>query len=219
MRREERAAELQRDERERDEREREARLQLQREERAAELQREERPYFHSETYPASPPESTNTESVPSNSEILNDLHTYLQDRNSASLIRILKEHQKLFSDDPQECNVVQHDIQLLPDTRPIRQPFYRISPSKKEWASPCILVPKPQDRQALAAIKLKLELAKIEREQQKEALQIKEREAALKKEEQERKAALKKEEQKCETALKKEEQEREAALKECEAVL
>ncbi|XP_069191745.1 putative uncharacterized protein DDB_G0271982 [Procambarus clarkii] len=47
------------------------------------------------------------------------------------------------------------------------------------------------DRHALAAIKLKLELAKIEREQQKEALQIKREEAALKKEEQEREAALK----------------------------
>ncbi|XP_069160810.1 trichoplein keratin filament-binding protein-like [Procambarus clarkii] len=59
------------------------------------------------------------------------------------------------------------------------------------------------DKHALAAIKLKLELANIERQQQKEALQIREREAALKKEE----AALRKEE------------EREMALKEHEAAL
>ncbi|XP_069189234.1 uncharacterized protein [Procambarus clarkii] len=59
------------------------------------------------------------------------------------------------------------------------------------------------DKHALAAMKLKLELAKIEREQQ-EALQIREREAALRKEEQE-----------CEVALK----ERAAALKEREATL
>ncbi|XP_069157058.1 myb-like protein X [Procambarus clarkii] len=62
------------------------------------------------------------------------------------------------------------------------------------------------DKHALAAMKLKLELAKIEREQlqehaayEKESLQRREREAALKKEE----AALKKEER--EMALKKEE--------------
>ncbi|XP_069181876.1 uncharacterized protein [Procambarus clarkii] len=53
------------------------------------------------------------------------------------------------------------------------------------------------DKHVLAAIKLKLELANIERQQQKEALQIKECEMALKKEE----AALRKEEREQEAAL------------------
>ncbi|XP_069190848.1 uncharacterized protein [Procambarus clarkii] len=57
------------------------------------------------------------------------------------------------------------------------------------------------DKNALTAIKLKLELAKIEWEQQKEALQMREREAALRKEEQEREAAIKKEQQQREMAL------------------
>ncbi|XP_069183642.1 glutamic acid-rich protein-like [Procambarus clarkii] len=65
------------------------------------------------------------------------------------------------------------------------------------------------DRHDLTTMKLKLELAKIEREQQKEALQqqkealqMKEREAALRKEKQEREAAIKKEQQEREVALK-----------------
>ncbi|XP_069179087.1 U2 small nuclear ribonucleoprotein auxiliary factor 35 kDa subunit-related protein 2-like [Procambarus clarkii] len=71
------------------------------------------------------------------------------------------------------------------------------------------------DKHALAAIKLKLELANIERQQQKEALQIRERKMTLKKEE----AALRKEEQEREAAIKKEQQEREVALKEREMAL
>ncbi|XP_069166099.1 coiled-coil domain-containing protein 42 like-2-like [Procambarus clarkii] len=80
----------------------------------------------------------------------------------------------------------------------------------KNDSSICITRP-DKDRHALAAMKLNLELAKIEREQQtealqqqKEALQIKKEESALKKEEQEREAALKKEEQEREAALQRE---------------
>ncbi|XP_069194282.1 uncharacterized protein [Procambarus clarkii] len=71
------------------------------------------------------------------------------------------------------------------------------------------------DKHALEAMKLKLELAKLEREQQTEALQMREREAALRKEEQEREAALAKEalhRKEREAALRKEEREQEATL-------
>ncbi|XP_069172563.1 coiled-coil domain-containing protein 42-like [Procambarus clarkii] len=71
------------------------------------------------------------------------------------------------------------------------------------------------DRHALTTIKLKLELAKIEREQQKDALQIRKEEAAIKEEEQERESALKKEQQEREVALK----EHEMALKKEETAL
>ncbi|XP_069166996.1 centrosome-associated protein CEP250-like [Procambarus clarkii] len=82
------------------------------------------------------------------------------------------------------------------------------------------------DKPDLATMKLKLELAKIEREQQREAAAIrkeeKEREAAIRKEEKEREAALAKEAlqlRKEEAALRKEEQEREIALKERETAI
>ncbi|XP_069175668.1 putative uncharacterized protein DDB_G0271982 [Procambarus clarkii] len=67
------------------------------------------------------------------------------------------------------------------------------------------------DWHALAAMKLKLELAKIEREQQKEALQQQKEALQIKKDE----AAIKKEEQECEAALEKEalqRKEREVAI-------
>ncbi|XP_069168747.1 uncharacterized protein [Procambarus clarkii] len=43
------------------------------------------PYIHSETFPASPPESTDKESALSNSKILNDLPKCFQDNNRAPL--------------------------------------------------------------------------------------------------------------------------------------
>ncbi|XP_069191041.1 uncharacterized protein [Procambarus clarkii] len=125
------------------------------------------PYFHSETFPAFPPECTDSESVPSNSEILTDLPRYFQDPHSAPLVKVFKKHLELLKDDPQEVTVVQHDIKLLPGTTPICQPFYRIRQQKKEamlaevrylldhglatpcespWVSPCILVPKPHSK-------------------------------------------------------------------------
>ncbi|XP_069174701.1 uncharacterized protein [Procambarus clarkii] len=63
----------------------------------------------------------------------------------------------------------------------------------------------------LATMKLKLELAKLKREQQQEAIHMKEREVALAKEA----LQLRKEE----AAIRKEEQEREAALRERETVI
>ncbi|XP_069191704.1 trichohyalin-like [Procambarus clarkii] len=78
------------------------------------------------------------------------------------------------------------------------------------------------DKHDLATMKLKLELAKLEREQQQEVIHMREREAALKKDEQEREAVLAKEAlqlREREAAIRKEEQEREAALKEREAAI
>ncbi|XP_069177613.1 uncharacterized protein [Procambarus clarkii] len=69
---------------------------------------------------------------------------------------------------------------------------------------PQINIPTFSDKHDLATMKLKIELAKLEREQQQAALQMKEGEAAIKREEQEREADLK---------------ERELALKECETTI
>ncbi|XP_069181149.1 trichohyalin-like [Procambarus clarkii] len=85
----------------------------------------------------------------------------------------------------------------------------------------------------LATMKLKLELAKLERKQPQSSLQMRKEETAIKKEDQEREAALReieaalrereaairKEEKERKAALRKEEQEREAALKEREVAL
>ncbi|XP_069167682.1 uncharacterized protein [Procambarus clarkii] len=68
------------------------------------------------------------------------------------------------------------------------------------------------DKTDLATLKLKLELAKIEREQQREALEQQERAAAIRRDEQEREAALRRDEQEREAALRREEHEREVAL-------
>ncbi|XP_037776259.1 uncharacterized protein LOC119573219 [Penaeus monodon] len=71
------------------------------------------------------------------------------------------ENQKCW--DEGKCNVIKHDIELVPGTLPIRQAPYRLNPEKKQqmreevnyllqnglavpssspWASPCLLVPK-----------------------------------------------------------------------------
>ncbi|XP_069158983.1 uncharacterized protein [Procambarus clarkii] len=90
------------------------------------------PYLHSETFPASPPECPDSESVPSNSEILKDLPWYFQEPHSAPLVKVFNQHLELFNDNLQECTVVQHDIKLLPGTTPICQSFYCIGQQKKE---------------------------------------------------------------------------------------
>ncbi|XP_068229909.1 uncharacterized protein [Palaemon carinicauda] len=79
---------------------------------------------------------------------------------------VLKSYPAICSDTPGCCTLVQHDIVLEPNANPVRQPFYRVShrllpalkaeveyllkldlaaPSKSPWASPCILVKKPNN--------------------------------------------------------------------------
>ena len=101
-----------------------------------------------------------------NSYILNHMSEYFQHlppNQSSQLQDLLNQHRKVCGDIPGVCRTAAHDIQLVPNTSPIRQQFYRIGPEKlklmKEevayllrnglaeqssspWASPCILVPK-----------------------------------------------------------------------------
>ncbi|XP_066962056.1 uncharacterized protein [Macrobrachium rosenbergii] len=79
---------------------------------------------------------------------------------------VLKSYPAICPDTPGCSTLVKHDVVLEPNTSPVRQPFYRVShcllpalkaeveyllkldlaaPSKSPWASPCILVKKPNN--------------------------------------------------------------------------
>ena len=106
----------------------------------------------------------------SNKEILDYLSQYLRhlsEEQRMDIQRLLQEYEDICSDDPSECNSIHHDIELLPGVRPIRQNYYRVNPEKRKvmkdeveyllrhklavpskspWASPCLLVPKPNGK-------------------------------------------------------------------------
>ncbi|XP_068248783.1 uncharacterized protein [Palaemon carinicauda] len=102
-----------------------------------------------------------------NSEILKSLSSYLSHLyvpQKQALKSLLLKFPDISTDIPKCSSTVHHDILLEPNTTPIRQPFYRATgvkletlkrevqylldnnlaePSTSPWASPCILVPKP----------------------------------------------------------------------------
>ena len=104
----------------------------------------------------------------SNSQIFKQLNLYLGHlcpTQVHELSTVLSAYQDVFSDTPGRCNIIHHDVKLIPGTTPIRQAPYRIPHQKKElmkkevdyllenglavpscspWASPCILVPKEE---------------------------------------------------------------------------
>ena len=101
-----------------------------------------------------------------NSEILADLGAYLSnvpEEERSQLEDLLQSFPEVFSDKLGRTNLLVHDVELLDET-PVRQRPYRTSPVKAkimseevdflvseglatptdgDWASPCILVPKP----------------------------------------------------------------------------
>ncbi|XP_069191437.1 early endosome antigen 1-like [Procambarus clarkii] len=149
------------------------------------------------------------------------------------LEQLLTYHADIFGDIPTQTTVIHHEIEVT-DTQPVKSHPYRVNPAKlnlirkevdyklqhglvrpssSSWSSPYEGKINSEthenysivDRHALTTIELKLELAKLEREKQKEALQMRKEKAAIRKEEQERDMALKERE----AALRKEERERE----------
>ena len=101
-----------------------------------------------------------------NSETLKQLPQLLQhlsEDKCAELINLINDFPTLFSDTPTQTHLLEHDIDVG-DVAPIRQRFYRVSqekrkhidaeveylldnglaePSASAWASPCLLVNKP----------------------------------------------------------------------------
>ena len=106
----------------------------------------------------------------SNKEILRCLSQYLihlDEEQRKDIQQLLQQYEDVCSDEPSECNSISHDIELLPGVRPIRQNYYRVNPEKRKvmkdeveyllkhklavpsrspWASPCLLVPKPNGK-------------------------------------------------------------------------
>ena len=123
--------------------------------------------FNSDLYPSTDLVSW-TDS--SNQEILKNVLVYLQHlpmQQRSQLATLFHDYQEICGDVPKLCSEVEHDIELEPDTRPIRQQYYRISQEKQirmkeevtylltnglatrstsPWASPCLLVPKPNGK-------------------------------------------------------------------------
>lgn len=101
-----------------------------------------------------------------NSKILADLGTkvtHLTETQSFELTALVNEYRALFPDTPGKACGMTHDVDVG-DAPPIKQYPYRVSPQKRDllrqevdymlkngiiepsvsqWASPCILVPKP----------------------------------------------------------------------------
>ncbi len=100
-----------------------------------------------------------------NSEILEDLHSYLNHLTvdqRIDIVKLLSDFKCLFGDVPTQTNVLKHDINVN-GARPIKQHAYRVNSMKRSvmrqeveyllenglaksscspWSSPCLLVPK-----------------------------------------------------------------------------
>lgn len=95
---------------------------------------------------------------------------HLSSSQAHEVKELLLEFQQLFQDVPRPCTLVEHEVMLLPGVKPIKQAPYRVSPAKKkileseveyllqhdliepsdsEWASLCVLVPKPDSTMRL----------------------------------------------------------------------
>ena len=101
-----------------------------------------------------------------NSETLANLSTlfeHLDENKCKQLVDLIQSYPGLFSDTPTCTNLIEHDVDVG-DVKPITQRFYRVSPEKRKilesevsymlengiaepslssWASPCLLVSKP----------------------------------------------------------------------------
>ena len=102
-----------------------------------------------------------------NSDIFNNLDDklkHLLQSQRKDLKEILTEYKELFPDVPSQTDMIYHDVDIVNDATPIKQHPYWLSPAKQKslkeeveyllennlikpsrsnWSSPCILVPKP----------------------------------------------------------------------------
>lgn len=107
------------------------------------------------------PQLKNSESL----AMLDILLGHLEDSKCKQLVDLIQDYPGLFSDTPTRTHLVEHDVEVR-DAKPITQQFYWISPKKRRildskvsymldnciaepsspsWASPCLLVSKPDN--------------------------------------------------------------------------
>ena len=93
---------------------------------------------------------------------LNVILGHLDESKCKRLVELIQSYPGLFSDTPTRTHLIEHDVDVG-DAKPITQRFYRVSPEKRKildsevsymldnaiaepsssWASPCLLVSKP----------------------------------------------------------------------------
>ena len=83
-----------------------------------------------------------------NSDLQNNLNErlkHLKPSQREDLKKVAGAYAHLFPDVPCRTDMIYHDAELEENVRPIKQLPYRkkIEPSKSNWSSPCVLVPKP----------------------------------------------------------------------------
>ena len=101
-----------------------------------------------------------------NEQLLGKKTAHLKPVKAEQMCNLIRGYNSVISDKPDCTDVVVHDIKLKPNSQPVNQKPYRMSPREKEiktlveedlieesfseWSSPIMLLPKPPDASSIA---------------------------------------------------------------------